>query len=1746
MDGGGDGEYGEHGEWERQDESRTVHAAHEPTSGRRQSISDGHQSTSDGRYTRVISREQSEESVEFRCQRVLYQAFVSEMMEIVAPLGASLDATRLGSTFCLNCDSRASSYLSRPVENDALLERQLRFEPVHGPKGGEIMSGHWTIHRFWRAGFSHFPSCEGLARETAQKLIDKLSAFGNGGTSYSAREVTYKVQKSFIRMRVRWAEEEDLSGKVTFLPQLAHVNEASDSSPIRLVVVPNREVFVNKQLGTRSYNSFVRKNTVELPRFTKLSLVTALSRNSLFVDIEDCYGCLRNSVEDARQAVVFCLKTKNGLPSYDLNQCPDGTLFALLQASSSFGQADVSRLSQMALSRMATVYRQHRGVEGVGELELQDIETVLKLFSYADDSQVPALTHRVLRWCESQGRPPPRPPCLCPASCESWDCTSLSFTSEDIAMFDTFMKKETESYLVCLAAGFVKVANFSQHFVKFVSGTSARMQAKLDEAGVTAHQSAPSLDLKSDVIRPTPEQVRSEVGGQGPVEKMESGGLAGQLGKTYTDTQVFLKTQRIYICHYVGKSKRKTPAFGDYDSIWQHCVSKGVKISKISISSLVGSFWDPAGVHLCQVRAYVKEAARIHLRNGPVTWQEPVSTQVEKIFWKSIEAYFLICGLPHPRCNLLAHPSAQLALLGGSDGAEHLQSLVVTGLSHMVVDKKYVCRAQHLHLANYANNTRIVQDMPLVELVAFHKLLVVFTQVLVDLRSLGVHIPPSACYLTIDSKTALIQVRTRAHLYQKRVAGLITRIQLLLAQFDLCPFSQVFWIDQKSLPSDGGGGGRYHPDIISKTKQERATREGILRDFSDLHSMAHLEGLPVKQWSWLHRDVALPRMADQDLIQDLKVDEDHLEQLREFLEKPTIASRAAFTRGVSTMITVPRPNRCHGGADDGAGAGEGGDAIGEDAEGVPPAPSILSVLPVDLPNPQSGLASRADWREILSHLMSRKRMYGLGARSAISVLAWVFRYIANLRRRCALRRASLAPVLTTDKCHWPKHAKPWCGKVLCGLQGSNGCRHPHPRLIPADSWDEDPVGQWAPTKGNPHFLFQRQSLVGFNLGHPETLESAIKKLGDWVIGRKAAICHSEWRIIAFDYLCFLFQDCFEVRGYTVMKTESEWGECSMAVGRKQRDWEAGEDTLPRFRQLDKSSKLGELCIATAHAASLGESTELAKLYLVSLRVILPSERKMLKAFQRECCACNLSVALCQRSDTKLRSNHLGPSGRLSAIGLYPPGLTCCQIDLIGPLVFSNIAAQEVKLYPLISVSHTWGQTRLIPIRSKDPHSVLLGLKTLSLQSSVCFQLMAADSGGEFTSKSGPGGNAYSPMEDEGSEDALAQGWFGEFVRSVDELQLQGLGLHVRLGKGRNCSAAERRVGDVKSIWKSFHLFLRGSEPTDLFEIHFLCALTEHIIHSRPVLVHDGKIYSLNTLLCLMTNEGYLAASDDGLGLLSESAARKNKVQKVCFRLSQLRTQLTRLIMATQLDTLLDNIHRREHIKHKLSVMDLKIGDVVFDSLGFVQTGHLSGSLARVVALGKSRNHLLISKAMLKSRGATFKQVCVSRPSNELHFICHGTGHPVAIGEMQTFNILKYIPQMEGAPPLWTLPGQQPCASNSSSKFIDLSEAGTSGNIEASAGQQCETDGLRSDVGVDDPDTVPALIKSSSKSRTDRSKAAGQVGDSGAVEPSLAPLLTKTNFSKSEGADRNQGATAGPPEVRTRRGRLVRKPKRLDL
>ena len=91
---------------------------------------------------RVISFSDESESKEYQCQKLMYQAFISEMREMVAPVEASLDATRLGSSFCSSCDPRVSLLLSKPLGNDSLLDRQLCFEPVTDPKTGTVTHGN--------------------------------------------------------------------------------------------------------------------------------------------------------------------------------------------------------------------------------------------------------------------------------------------------------------------------------------------------------------------------------------------------------------------------------------------------------------------------------------------------------------------------------------------------------------------------------------------------------------------------------------------------------------------------------------------------------------------------------------------------------------------------------------------------------------------------------------------------------------------------------------------------------------------------------------------------------------------------------------------------------------------------------------------------------------------------------------------------------------------------------------------------------------------------------------------------------------------------------------------------------------------------------------------------------------------------------------------------------------------------------------------------------------------------------------------------------------------------------------------------------------------------------------------------------------------------------------------------------------------------------------------------------------------
>ena len=1798
---------------------------------------------------RVISFNDKSLSKEYRYQKLLYQAFVNEMREMVSPLELSFDVNRFGSSFCETCDPRVSPFINRPLGNDALLERQLRFEPVVDPESGVVSHGFWTIYRFYRAGWKFFPRCEDISRSAANKLVLKLASLGKNGQFHSAKEVTFKVQTSFLKSRVRWANEDDLKGEVTYLPQLAHANAGSLSSKLRLCIVPNRSVFVNKELGFRTYNSFIRKNSLQLPSFLRFSLASALSIESIYLDISDAFGCLKNSLADSKHSIVFCLKSKNNLPSYDLSQCPDGLLHPLVQTSSSFGQADVSRLSQNALSNMVSVYRKHCVNKEVEDDILSDIQRVLTSFSYCDDSQIPAQSHRVIEWCQRRGRPPPRPVCSCTNDCKSWSCNTLYVTNADLLAHEAFMQREAKNYLRCIAHAFVKVANFSSHEVKFVKATNPCMQAMLDEIGVTDNQSPRLSESMYDVKRPTPVQVQTEIErgtnvgncGDGLVDEVIDE-AASQLGKTYVGNQVYLKTQKLYVCHFVGKSKRSTPSFDNYLELRAFCDGKNVKISKISLSSVCGQMWDPAGLHLGVARSHIKETTRIYLLDGPKSWHEPVCDRVFKLFWKSIEAYYLTCRLPQPRSNLLLFPAARFALIAGSDGGENLQSYVLSLLSYVTIDKKHVAKAKHLNMNSFTNHKNLTQCMPIVELVSFHKMLLSVSQALADLKSFGIVIPPSACIITTDSLTVLIQIRTLAHMYKKKVASMISRCQLLMAQHNICPFD-VVWIDQKSLPL----GARYHADILSKTRQDKATPESIIKDHQDLCSMSWIEAYHPSEWKWCHRDAGIPRLSDRELLHDLGVDEDHLQQVKDFLDKPTITSLAAFT-AVAESVTTPlqqvlssprvthngghhhgdddgdaehdshviighndhgrgcddnvtkgnapeSEDHCADGANDSHHHGDDdGDAehdshvtIGRDDHGRGSDDNVTrgnapesedhcadhhqgdengdnhdghdgyddygdhNNPSGDHDNPSSDsssvIALDDGWLLQMDNLVARKHLFGLGTKSVVSIMALVFQFIFKLKRK--LIRANNETC--SEHHNWPRSLKPWCNDLMCGLHPGVGCKSPHPRLYDHSYLESPYEPETHSRKWDSHFLFQKQSLVGYNLGCPATLvqiENQWRSLDKSVVmistqaSRIPNPTFSELRVAAFDYLCFINSGKFHIRGFETISSKSIWGARPIALGRKQRDWVRREDSIPRLRLLNSATAFASLCLSTSHAVSMGESPELAKLYLVGLRVAIEYDTKLLKAIQLSCYACNLSRARHQRNDTKMKSHHLGPSGRITALGSYPPGLTCSEVDLLGPIVFLDHMANRVKLYLLICVSHSWGVTKLLPIRSKSTESIMLGLKTIAYQSSTRFELVAHDDGGEWHHT----GNTFAPMR-EAPDNPLVEKWFDVFRREADQLELQGLGIFVRFGKSRNCAAVERRVNDVKHVFKDFHLFAKDSEPTDIHEILFLCALTEHIIHSRPVLIYGNQVYSLNTLRSLLVETGLLATEADGIEPISSGGQMKSKVEKICARLSQLRTQMTRLMISFHLDALLDNVHRRERVKHSRAVEALKIGDIVFDSVGFQKTGHVTGSLARVIGQSTSLNHLLISKAALKSKGKLFKQICVSRPANELHYVCQGSSEPVAIGELDTFNLLQYLPAADPLATTWTLP------THSDSCIPTVKEI-RSKNLTGSPHipEQTISESVRPPVATTRSGRIESEIKS------EHLAGSPQIPEQTNCE-SVWPPATTTRSGRVESEIRSENLTGSPqipeqtigesvrsPAITTRSGRVVKTPLRFRL
>ena len=118
-----------------------------------------------------------------------YNRYMHEVLQLSMPIRNSLDLSFPSQVGCRICGHRQEIIEKVPVTALLRLRDQISFQPpvVEGEPGV------FLYDRVFSANFKYFPSCQGLAKASAQRVIDKLNRH-----SVLATECSFKLKKSFL------------------------------------------------------------------------------------------------------------------------------------------------------------------------------------------------------------------------------------------------------------------------------------------------------------------------------------------------------------------------------------------------------------------------------------------------------------------------------------------------------------------------------------------------------------------------------------------------------------------------------------------------------------------------------------------------------------------------------------------------------------------------------------------------------------------------------------------------------------------------------------------------------------------------------------------------------------------------------------------------------------------------------------------------------------------------------------------------------------------------------------------------------------------------------------------------------------------------------------------------------------------------------------------------------------------------------------------------------------------------------------------------------------------------------------------------------------------------------------------------------------------------------------------------------------------------------------------------------------
>ena len=1590
-----------------------------------------------------------------------HDRFLSEIEQLAAPLRRSLPLSSPSQIGCRKCDKRAGLMDTTPLPAILRMRDHLTFVPPI--QDGD--HGFFCYDRLYTSHFKYYPSGEQDARASAKRVITRLNQCGGA----LALEASYKVVKSFLSGHSTWLSSFDLQEpKLTYLATIAILSIHNDTSGVRLCLVPTR-VLTSLKGKPISYNDCVTELPATFPKPLKFALQDLFCYGSLQADIQAMYNSVRYSAASARQTLTFCLRTPEGRPTMSLAHAQDHVLHCLKSSVLEWGLKDAPHCAQQALAQCVPTYRRHHQAEDDQPLPhflLNCVEDMITTSIHMDDLNGAVSFPMLDRYSQLTNKEIPLPDCNCKAKDCSRNmtdgiclhsCPTATISRRLWEDHQKFIQTTTQEFLQHLGTVLCRTLSFCGFRLKFLRSPQCDPKA-FDDLINKQKVTVPSDD-DIGVVRPTAQELREAICKLKTQSELhfvkEPDCLPGSvvhLSHRYDGHSVALNITHLVITCLLGKSKKKSPelySFKDYQR-WKD-ETKPI-FCKRSLFSLLHANFCFTGRWLCLYRMLMKILIRHTLIQQPhLTWDEPIEEQVVTKMELAIKLYFVLTKeVVEKPPDFNSYLSVYFIYLF-TDASAQVMAQTVTILSLTNLQGGRVIKAQHLKLTASAAHVAAL-SVPHLELLSLLRGVLSLQEVLEALEGVGIQVAPCHRRAGVDSKVILAQVRSPANNFVKRTSHAVARIQLLLSELQMSPFTEVGH-QNPSHPDV-----TFFPDLLTKVNWS-ITLDQLINTYKrimNIQWMTKCHPMDVPGWD---NKVALPSLTDSEWMHIGGVLEGELDVFRK-----TIMAHPVHTKG-----DVQQQELIHSAATLIQKAADSEDEfLGDDVEtgtvagGDGPVYDMEEFFDHDVPEEESTEVMAEQAHQIppvdvleteTTKVTEEEATLAIGGPSDVEVGKHEGEPVAGLVETHQEDNQGPDNPLTTpgekekDETVPPNHLQPsspsgWRTQMehlqerfhsrglgsrgvvqiltnvlqfvvrlrVYSKLGSKGrAERQAARTQQYQAWLRDMHnlrGSKTPFKDEHFMLSEHVEFSSSSLGNFDSLWCGTPNHNEPT--------REELSARAFQHLLGLSHSTKVVKGFSHQRLQTHHSRpLHILRGRRQRDFKQPGMYEVRLRPVQEHTALESLILWAAHRYSLGQGIHRALTGLNFLNVYITQAEKKLTKISAECPSCCRRRAALGRTSDKIKVDRKGPTENILLARRWLQGWTIVQSDLHGPIyVHFSPGTPARKQYIICFLELPLKQLTSVLVASLSACDLLLALETYALQRGRACDIFYSDYGANY-SRFHDQLSELEPLDEE-EESRKSVAWRDMLKAHYNKEKTSTSTIRFSQGRHEVLGPVEQCQYQIKRCLHSFNIH-RSENPLTFQQWTFLLSCVAQVIATRPLLIDNGRVYSPTTILRLLGEAGR-GEGQHGLTFHTQGARDVTRdLQAKQEEIKKLRCDIAEVLLAHLVKKYFLDIQPRNLQLRTKGTESLCLGDIFLCPRIFKETANVTSSLLQLKQLGTSHNHGLFKRT---STHQGQRVSYVGRGFRELYFIAKGNscshlGDPTwRAEELPTFQLGLACPQVE--------------------------------------------------------------------------------------------------------------------------------------